>query len=124
LFSGCFCKEYAESRKEPSLPSLNFEEYVENIWLPVHLTEEEYRPTTIAFHTYLLKTIHPYFEGMLLEKISQKTVEQYLMYLKKEHRTSLGLSLFYHTFWVFGDCTFSISVHSSKTVRNLVTSAQ
>lgn len=80
-------KEYEESQKEPTLPSLNFEEYVETVWLPVHLTEEEYRPTTIAFHTYLLKTIRPYFEGMLLEKISQKTVEQYLVYLKKEHRT-------------------------------------
>lgn len=86
-------KEYENSQKEPTLPSLNFEEYVDTIWLSTHLTEEAYRPTTIAFHTYLLKIILPYFEGMSLEKISQKTVEQYLAYLKKTHRTKQGKPL-------------------------------
>lgn len=86
-------EEYEKSLKEPSLPELSFDEYVEDIWIPSHLTEEEYRPTTIAFHTYLLKNIKPYFEGMSLDKISQKIVEQYIAYLKKSHRTKQGKPL-------------------------------
>ena len=69
-------EEYENSMKESSLPELSFEAYVENVWIPSHLTKEEYRPTTIAFHKYLLKNIQPYFEGISLDKITQKTVEQ------------------------------------------------
>lgn len=86
-------EEYENSMKESSLPELSFEAYVENVWIPSHLTKEEYRPTTIAFHKYLLKNIQPYFEGISLDKITQKTVEQYITYMKKSHRTKQGKTL-------------------------------
>lgn len=52
-------EEYEEQKKAMSPSHITFEDFVKNIWMPAKINEKELRPTTIAFHTYILKIIIP-----------------------------------------------------------------
>ena len=71
---------------------IKFRNFVNDEWLP-SLLNEDYRATTYEFRTYLLQTILPYFEKLLLSDIDAQTISNYLDYLKPDRKNSRGKPL-------------------------------
>lgn len=71
---------------------IKFRNFVNDEWLP-SLLNEDCRATTYEFRTYLLQTILPYFEKLLLSDIDAQTISNYLDYLKTDRKNSRGKPL-------------------------------
>ena len=65
---------------------MNFEEFVNSVWIPTQLTPQEHRPTTITFHKCMLKNIVPYFQSKPISQITAFDVEAFLVYLRGSQR--------------------------------------
>ena len=50
-------------RKETT--NITFNQFIDKIWFPTQTEENGLRHTTIDFRIQLLKTVKPYFEGVL-----------------------------------------------------------
>lgn len=80
--------QYEEEKQAFKPNEILFQDFVQKVWFPTKINEKELRATTIAFHSYLLKIIIPYFAEMKLKAITDKHVERYLSYLKNTYRTN------------------------------------
>lgn len=72
---------------------ITFEDFVNGRWYPSQVNAEHMRPTTIAFYSYLLKVIVPYFAQQQLSDITHKDITQYFSYLKHDYRTKSNTTL-------------------------------
>ena len=84
--------EPAHSYVAVSKSSMLLSDFVNNIWFPAQISEKELRPTTIAFKSHLLKVILPYFDSKYLGSITSKDINEYLIYLRADHKTKDGRS--------------------------------
>ena len=87
LFEHEAAAQYEEEQKAFKPNEILFQDFVQRIWFPAKINEKEVRATTIAFHSYLLKIIIPYFAEMKLKAITDKEIENFLFYLKNTYRT-------------------------------------
>ena len=88
LFEHEAAAQYEEERKAFKPNEILFNDFVQKVWFPAKINLKEVRPTTIAFHSYILKIVLPYFEGQKLKDITDKHIERYLSYLKNTYRTN------------------------------------
>ena len=93
LFEYEAAAHYEEEQKAFKPNEILFQDFVQKIWKPAKINEKEVRPTTIAFHTYLLKIIVPYFENRKLKNITDNDINKYLNYLRNEYRTAQNKQL-------------------------------
>ena len=63
-------------------PEITFNEFVQSVWIPAQLNPQEHRPTTITFHTCMLKNILAYFQEKTLSKITDPDIEAFLAHLR------------------------------------------
>ena len=70
-----------------------FNNFVNDVWLPLCVHDGSHRPSTISFYEYALKIILPYFDGILLHEVTGIKVVEYLNWLRSEYRTSRGKQL-------------------------------
>ena len=87
LFEHEAAAQYEEERKAFKPNEILFNDFIQKIWFPAKINLKEVRPTTIAFHSYILKIVLPYFEEQKLKDITDKHIERYLSYLKNTYRT-------------------------------------
>ena len=87
LFEHEAAAQYEEERKAFKPNEILFNDFIQKIWFPAKINLKEVRPTTIAFHSYILKIVLPYFEEQKLKDITDKHIERYLSYLKNSYRT-------------------------------------
>ena len=83
------CKLIEEANTKQSsrtAQEMNFEEFVNSVWIPTQLTPQEHRPTTITFHKCMLKNIVPYFQSKPISQITAFDVEAFLVYLRGSQR--------------------------------------
>lgn len=73
------------AREEPTV--ITFNQFIDEIWFPTQTEENGLRHTTIDFRIQLLKTVKPYFEGVLLNDITPEKVYEYLKYLGNQYKT-------------------------------------
>ena len=71
----------------------DFAEFVNEVWLPLHVRSGNCKPTTIAFYSNITKIITAYFDGCTLQQISPIQIQKYLVYLRKDYRTQFGKPL-------------------------------
>ncbi len=72
---------------------ITFGDFVEHIWLPAQREHKDLRPSTISFQSSMLKNILPHFTNVKLTDITCVNIEDFLTYLKNEHKTRQGRPL-------------------------------
>ncbi len=72
---------------------ITFGDFVEHIWLPAQREHKDLRPSTISFQSSMLKNILPHFTNVKLTDITCVNIEDFLIYLKNEHKTRQGRPL-------------------------------
>jgi len=88
LFEYEAAAQYEEEQKAFKPNEILFKDFVQEIWMPSKINLEGIRPTTIAFHTFILRIVLPYFENKKLKDITDKDITKYLEYLRKDYRTA------------------------------------
>jgi integrase len=71
----------------------NFTEFINNVWLPLHVCSGNCKPTTIAYYKNITKIISEYFSKSTLQNITSLNIQEYLSYLRNEYKTTQGKSL-------------------------------
>lgn len=70
-----------------AIEDYTFNDFINNVWLPLCVHDGSHRPSTITFYEYALKIILPYFDGVLLREVTGIKVNEYLNWLRSEYRT-------------------------------------
>lgn len=86
-------KEYLEQKKSFEPNEISLEKFINQIWFPYQTETKLLKATTLAFHTYLLKTTLQYFGNIKLKNVSQQRIEHYLYYLRSEYKTARNAPL-------------------------------
>jgi Site-specific recombinase XerD len=86
-----FLQEQEEAHR--AIADYAFNDFINNVWLPLCVRDGSHRPSTIAFYEYALKIIQPYFDGVLLREVTGIKVNEYLNWLRSEYRTKQGKPL-------------------------------
>lgn len=86
-------KEIIVQAKEQKASDIPFYVFVHTIWLPSQTRDKEYRASTIAFHSYILKIINDYLGELPINNITSKDIQGYLNYLKNTYKTKQNQSL-------------------------------
>ena len=73
--------------------NITFNQFIDDIWSPTQTEENGLKHTTIAFRTYLLKVVKPFFDGVLLKDITHLEIKDYLKYLTTQYKTKQNKSL-------------------------------
>lgn len=68
-------KEIIVQAKEQKASDIPFHVFVHTIWLPSQTRDKEYRASTIAFHSYILKIINDYLGELPINNITSKDSE-------------------------------------------------
>ena len=83
----------ADVQEEPKVHKITFDEFVEDVWLPLCVRDGSHRPATVAMYTNILKAILPQFEDVPLQEITGIRISQYLRWLRNEYRKPDGKPL-------------------------------
>lgn len=90
-------KEAAASGQAYAIPAEkrrdDFVAFVQDTWLPLQVRGGNDKPTTVAFHQHMAKTITDYFNGAVLQEIGPLDIQKYLVYLRTEFKSKLGKPL-------------------------------
>ena len=78
---------------EPKVHRITFDEFVEDVWIPLCVRDGSHRPATIAMYTNILKVILPQFEDVPHQEITGIRISQYLRWLRNEYRKPDGKPL-------------------------------
>ena len=79
--------------EEPKVHKITFDEFVEDVWLPLCVRDGSHRLATVAMYTNILKVILPQFEDVPLQEITGIHISQYLRWLRNEYRKPDGKPL-------------------------------
>ena len=93
LFEYEAAAQYEEEQQAFKPNEILFQAFVQKVWMPSKIEVEGVRPTTIAFHSYILRIVLPYFENKKLKDITDKDITKYLEYLRKDYRTAANKCL-------------------------------
>ena len=83
----------ADAQEGPKVHKITFDEFVEDVWLPLCVRDGSHRPATVAMYTNILKVILTQFEDVPLQKITGIRISQYLRWLRNEYRKRLFSSI-------------------------------
>ena len=83
----------ADAQEGPKVHKITFDEFVEDVWLPLCVRDGSHRPATVAMYTNILKVILPQFEDVPLQEITGIRISQYLRWLRNEYRKPDGKPL-------------------------------
>ena len=70
-----------------------FDEFVNEVWLPLCVSDGFHRPATITMYQSILKVMLPKFKGIPLQKVTGIRVMKYLSWLRNDYRTNRGKPL-------------------------------
>ena len=81
-------ERYLQEQEEAhrAITEYTFNDFINNVWLPLCVNDGSHRPSTVAFYEYALKIIKPYFADVLLNEVTGITVNEYLNWLRSEYR--------------------------------------
>ena len=81
-------ERYLQEQEEAhrAIAEYTFNDFINNVWLPLCVNDGSHRPSTVAFYEYALKIIKPYFADVLLNEITGIKVNEYLNWLRSEYR--------------------------------------
>ena len=79
---GLYAAIPADQRKD------DFADFIDEMWLPLQVRGGECKPTTIDYYERAARTIKAYFNGCILQEISSLQLQRFIVYLRKEYRTS------------------------------------
>lgn len=80
-------EQYKSENKTVVPTEIEFDTFVNDIWIPSLSTNKKLRPTTITFRMYILKVILPYFNKKQLSSITSEHIEKYIHYLQHTYKT-------------------------------------
>lgn len=73
--------------------TINFNDFIDEVWLPLQVRGNNRKPKTIAFYESSTKMVKAFFEGADLQKIKPLDIERYLVYLRTEYKSRYGKPL-------------------------------
>ncbi|MDL2248404.1 site-specific integrase [Tyzzerella sp. OttesenSCG-928-J15] len=82
-----------EVAEDAEAKSINFETYINDIWLPCYAYDGTRRHTTIDYYKNYLKAILEYFKSKNLDEIKSQNIESFMKYLKTKYKTKQGKPL-------------------------------
>lgn len=71
----------------------SFTAFVNDVWFPLRICNENDKQTTVAFYRNMTKEIVRYFDGKVLQEINSLHVQKFLVYVSNEYRTQRGKHL-------------------------------
>ncbi|MBR5779762.1 MAG: site-specific integrase [Clostridia bacterium] len=81
------------AKESQTVSKISFDAFANCIWLTTLTNDSSHKASTIAFHSYLLKTINEYLGGVELSSITHKHIQGYLDFLHNTYKTKQGKTL-------------------------------
>lgn len=88
-----FLLEKETSNKPRAKREFTFDQFVNEVWIPLCVRDGSHRPSTAAMYTNILKIILPYFKDDPIQEITSLHLSQYLSWLRTDYRTNRGKPL-------------------------------
>ena len=88
-----FLLEQETTNELPIRKDYTFDQFVNEVWMPLCVRDGSHRPSTVAMYTNILKVILLKFNAEPIHEITSLQISQYLSWLHKDYRTPRGQPL-------------------------------
>ena len=76
--------EVQVQEKKKVIASINFADYVKEVWLPICIENGEYKPKTVSYYTDMSKNAVKYFSEQAIQEIDFIAIQKFLIYMRKD----------------------------------------